>query len=152
MFMHLLSGLFASAGAMKASIQDMSYFLGAAVGLPGTPNNIQKAIRFCQTPRVQVGETQQALAWQVNTLDNKNQLLHAPDNMNLNSMPVKWLPKSQQQFKPNTLIDKTGATYGFRAYIAVIPGQQSGVVILANRYVSNGAIVNTGRKILLNLS
>jgi len=147
---HLPLGLFPSAGAMKANIQDMSHFLVAAIGLPEAPINIRQAMEFSQTPRLQVGDMQQAMAWQVYPLEDKNKLV-APENMNLDSLPVKWLSKDKVKFNPNALIDKTGATYGFRAYIAVIPGQESGIVILTNRYVSNGAIVNTGRHILFAL-
>jgi beta-lactamase class C len=142
---HLPLGLFPAAGSMKATIQDMSFFLKAAVGLPGTPEDIHQAMKLSQTPRLQMGDVQQALAWQVNQLNNKKKLLDAPDNMNLDSLPVQWLSNKNIKFNPNSLIDKTGATYGFRSYVAVIPSQQSGIVILTNRYVSNGAIVNIYR-------
>ena len=52
----------------------------------------------------------------------------------------------------NKLIDKTGATEGFRAYMAVIPSKQLGIIVLLNKYISNGAIVNAGRKIIFEKS
>lgn len=147
---HFSASLFPAAALSKGSIQDLANFLAAAVGVPNTPQNIHDAMQLAQTPRATVGDMEQALSWQLTSLTDKN-LLHAPENMNLDQTPLQWLPADQQQFNPNMLIDKTGATDGFRAYIAVIPGQQSGIVILTNRYVSNGAIVDAGREILMSL-
>ena len=50
------------------------------------------------------------------------------------------------------LIEKTGLTNGFSAYIAIIPKYHAGIVILANRSVKNGDIVNTARQILFKLT
>ncbi|NNM59471.1 MAG: serine hydrolase [Legionellales bacterium] len=144
------TGLFPAAGAGKSTIRDLSHFLAAAVGLPNTPKNIRLAMQIAQTPRASMGNVSQAFSWQLTTLNNP-QLLQAPENMNMSATPIQWLPLADQHYNPDMLIDKTGATYGFRAYIAVIPSQQSGIVILTNRYVSNGAIVNVGRKILVTL-
>ena len=146
-----LGTLFPSAGELKASIVDMENFLSAAIGLYGTPSDIQRAMQLTQTPRVQLDDMQQGMGWQLYALDNKNQLLNASSQMNMGPLSGQWLSDNQKQFNANTLIDKTGATDGFRAYIGLIPGQRSGIVILANHYVDNGAIVNLGRKILLNL-
>ena len=43
-------------------------------------------------------------------------------------------------------------TQGFRSYIALIPGKQTGIVILANKAVQGKAIVVTGREILFKLN
>jgi beta-lactamase class C len=58
----------------------------------------------------------------------------------------------QPLYDPNALIDKTGATEGFRTYVAVIPGKMAGIAIMANKYISNGAIVNAGREILFKVA
>lgn len=146
---HSPIGLFPAAGDLKASIQDMSKFLTVAVGLSSTPLNLRQAMKNTQIPRLEVGgSTQQGLVWQIHSLRGKD-LLNEPEKMDLGPLPVKQLPKEQQVFDDNKLIDKTGATEGFRAYVAVIPSKQLGIVILFNKYISNGAIVNAGRKIML---
>lgn len=143
------NGLFPSAGDIRASIKDMSRFLAVAIGLPPkVPLNLKQAMQDTQTPRLEFGGIQQGLVWQIHSLED-NTLLNEPEKMNMGPLPVKWLPMNQQVFDGNKLIDKTGATMGFRAYIAVIPGKQLGIVILLNKYISNGAIVNAGRKIIL---
>ncbi len=139
---------YSSAGGMKSNIQDMSRFLTIAAGLQNTPLNLKQAMENTQTPRLEVNGSQQGLVWQIHSLID-HALLNEPEKMNLGPLPAKWLPKNQQVFDPNKLIDKTGATNGFRAYIAVIPGKQRGIVILLNKYIPNGAIVNTGRRIVL---
>lgn len=144
------TSLFPSAAAGKSTIHDLSRFLAAAIGLPDTPKNIHEAMMIAQTPRATMGNVSQAFSWQLMALSDP-QLLKAPENMDMGPTSVKWLPKTRQHYNSDMLIDKTGATEGFRAYVAVIPGEQSGIVILTNRYVSNGEIVNVGRKILVDL-
>jgi len=151
---HDTLGLIPSAGALKASAQDMQRFLAAAIGLSNVSQRIIKAIRIAQTPYVAVNNTQQGYAWEITRIDQKNisELWQQPDAKNLGPLPAKALEKAQQIFDGNALIEKTGATQGFRAYIGVIPNQKSGIVILTNKYISNGKIVNAGREILLNTS
>lgn len=142
-------GPFPSAGDLKSSISDMSRFLAAAVGAPGTDPEIHIGMQVAQTPRAKLPDGMlQGMAWQVYPLDSQA-IQRVPKEMDLGPEPITWLPTKQQQFQTKALIDKTGATSGFRAYIAVIPSAQKGVVILMNRYVSNGDIVNLGRKILM---
>ncbi len=140
-----------AAGAAKASGKDMLQFLKAAVGAPGTPNDIKYAMRFAQTPFVSTPHADQGLSWVIYPFKkyNKEQLLNPDREMSVG--PIRAEQHSDPQFVDNALIDKTGATNGFRAYIAVIPKQQSGIVILANRYVPNGEIEKPGREILLAL-
>jgi len=145
---HSSQGLFPAAWGLKASIQDMSHFLALAIGLPNVPENFRQAMQATQMPRLEVGNVQQGLVWQIHSLPDES-LFNEPEKMNLGPLPVKWLSKEQQIFNANKLIDKTGATEGFRAYVAVIPSKQLGIVILLNKYISNGAIVNAGRRIIL---
>lgn len=149
----LSSNLFPGAYSMKASGNDMLQFLKAALGLPGTPSKINKAMRLTETSYFKVHNMLQGLAWEIHPISSENMpsLLNPPTEMPLGPLPAKALDQIDQQFNPNALIDKTGATKGFRSYIALIPGQKSGIVILTNRYVSNGEIVKTGRAILFGL-
>lgn len=142
-------GFFPSAYAMKSTITDMSKFLAAAVGAPNTNPEIEIGMQVAQAPRAKLANgVLQGMGWQLTSL-NDPELLNAPKEMNMGPMPVTWLPADKQQYDPNWLIDKTGATDGFRAYIAVIPAKQKGIVIMMNRYVSNGAIVDLGRQLLM---
>lgn len=142
-------GLFPAAGDMKSSGKDMLQFLQVAITLADTPKTIVKAMHITQTAYVNIAQTKQGLSWVIYPLadHSKSKLLAPPKNMDMGPIPAKQLDKPT--FEENSLIDKTGATEGFRSYIAVIPNKQLGVVILANRYVSNGEIIKVGREILL---
>lgn len=141
------SGLYPGAWGLKATIRDMAKFLAVAVGLPQAPPNLVKAMHNTQTPRVRVDNMQQALVWQVHSLQDES-LKHEPQNMNIGPLPAKWLPKDQQIYKDDVLLDKTGSMPGFRSYMAVIPSRRVGVVILANKNIPNGAIVTAGRAMI----
>jgi len=143
------NGPFPSAGDLRSTINDMSHFLAASVGAPDTNPEIHIGLQIAQTPRASLPDGMlQGMAWQIYPLDSQA-LKSVPKEMNLGAQSITWLPENQQQFQANALIDKTGATDGFRAYIAVIPAQQKGIVVLMNRYVSNGEIVSLGRQLLL---
>lgn len=142
-------GFFPSAGDLKSTIADMSKFLAAAASAPNTNHEINIGMQVSQTAQVKLPDgTLQAMAWQVSPLNSPN-LLKAPTEMDLGPLPITWI--KDPNYDPNTLIDKTGATGGFRAYIAVIPSQQKGIVLLMNRYIPNGVLVDMGRKVLLDL-
>ena len=141
-----------ASGSMKASANDMQHFLRAAIGLPGTPESILYPMRMTQAAYVELPHQDQGLGWEIYSLQNHiNNLLDVPDVMNLGPIPVSDvydIPK----YNGNTLIDKTGATGGFRSYIALIPSRKTGIVILTNKSISDKAIVKTGREILLKLA
>ena len=144
--------LFPATGAMKASGQDMSQFLKAALQLPGTPDKILDAMRVTQTAYVKMGNQQQGMGWVIHpmTLANREDLLNPALHPSRGPLAAEQLPVAEQKFDANTLIDKTGGTNGFRSYIAVNPNSQSGIVILANRFVANNDIEKVGRTILLD--
>lgn len=142
--------VFPAAVGMKVSAGDMLHFLKAAIGLPGTPVLIAQAMRLTQTPYVETPGMQQGLAWEIYTINpsNMNAFLNPPTTINLGPLPARQLSKAEQAFNGDALIEKTGATAGFRAYMGVIPNRQSGIVILSNHRSINSNIVKLGRSIL----
>jgi beta-lactamase class C len=153
---HVMLRFFPSAGALKMTANDALLFLQAALGMSGVPS-ITQAMKTTQTRYVTVKDYQQGLAWSIHPLiyplsqKTRDTLLNPPQEMGMGPFPSTRIPLSQQKFDGSALMDKTGATYGFRSYIVVIPNKKSGVVILTNRYVSNGEIIKIGREILLKL-
>lgn len=143
--------LFPAAGGLKVSAGDMQRFLSAAIGLPDTPVRVLYPMLMTQSVFVKLPDSMQGLGWQIHSLrDNRRNLLHAPEVADLGPIAVEEV-YDRPMFKDTMLIDKTGATRGFRAYIAVIPNKKAGIVILANKNISNGEIVNAGRAALLKL-
>lgn len=150
------SGLLASAWAMKTSIDDMQYYLKAALLTPDTPLGIRQAMRLTQRGYLKVlgkRNYDAGLGWVIVSLrglkyqDLFHKSVHFPH------IPVLVQKISAPKFDDNTLIDKTGTTDGFRSYMILLPGQQEGMVILINRCISDRwALPNLARKILFRIS
>lgn len=145
-------GLFPAAGDMKASADDMSKFLGAAIGLPSTPESIFYPMRMTQTAYVEAGQTDLGLGWQIHEMSSdKVKALLGGSDLGLQPVAVNDV-YAEPTFDGNALIDKTGATQGFRVYIAVIPNKKTGIVILTNKHDAGDAILIAGRQILFKLN
>jgi beta-lactamase class C len=145
-------GLLPAATAIKASASDMQKFLSAAIGLPGTPPRVFYPMRMTQSVYAKVGNSYQGLGWQIHKIDNKKDitaLLQRSDNLGVGPLGVQITPE-RAVFNGNNLIDNTGITAGFSAYIAVLPNKKSGIVILMNKQVPDRVIVQTAREILFN--
>ena len=140
-------GLFPATGALKMSIEDLSKFLSASLGAPGTPKELSQAIKL-STPQVQVGNMQQGLGWQVRPFKESNSLMKDTKAINIKPTHSTLIPREAKKFNPNALIEKTGGANGFRAYIALIPNSRSGVVIVTNRFVDTAPLVSTARTLL----
>ncbi len=141
--------LFSAGYALKMTINDFSKFLQASLNLKGTPSEISNAIILSQTPQLQLKNFQQALGWQVNTFKSPSELFKKLQLTTLDPTPFKLLPKDQQKFNPKALIEKTGVTDGFKAYIALLPESKSGVAIVTNSAIKTEDLVLVARKLLL---
>lgn len=147
-------GLLGGAWAIKSSGQDMSYYLNAVMGNADVSPLMLSAIKMAQTGYFQrVNDNSKlGLGWMITPL-NKNtiykKLVQAPVHYNLEiSTAVHKI--ENPTYDGNALIDKIGATDGFRAYIGFIPNIKLGIIILTNKYTQNtGELQNIGRKILL---
>lgn len=150
---HAEVDLFPASHGIKMSADDMQHFLSAAVGLPGTPERVFYPIRMTQAAYVRLSDGQQGLAWQIHDMKSNdvNSLLHEPADVNMGPMRVAEIYE-RAIYNGDALVDKTGSTNGFRAYIAVIPNKKSGIAILTNKYVPNSVIVNKGRELLFKMT
>lgn len=151
---HLPSGLLPGAWAMKVSPKDMQNYLKAALGLSPV-SEIRKAMTVSQMAYYVMPEqdTMLGLGWTITPLDkisNINKLIHNPSHYQFTAHKVQLL--EIPAFNANTLIEKGGATDGFRSYIAIIPNKKVGIVILANRYFGSGDLPNLANKILFQIT
>ena len=141
---------------MRASAKDMGQYLRAAVGDPRTPPSLQRAMRYSQIPHYALTkeDMQFGLGWVVTPFDKKDvfqRLIKRPEHYHFVPSAVRKL--ANPHFNPHALIGKTGATDGFRAYIAVIPEKKSGIVVMINRFThSNGRLTSLANEILLRES
>lgn len=141
-------------GAIKTTSQDMLKYLLASLGVPGTPLDIYSGIRTTCYTYVATRYGLQGLAWEKHPLYSLN------DDGYINRTRVLFLrdsyaspisPEDPTSHNENMLIDKTGTTAGFTAYMALIPSQKIGIVILTNRVALREQVGLAGRTILLQL-
>jgi beta-lactamase class C len=150
------SGLLGGAWAMKASVADLEAYLKAALMLPEIPANITQAMKVSQTAYCTLpGKWSVGLAWKIIPLESSETVKHLikrPQHQG-GGLPLPIYRLDSPAFYSNAVIEKTGATDGFRAYIAVIPKTQTGLVFVMNRFTGSAAdFTNMAHRILLQES
>ncbi|GLQ54985.1 class C beta-lactamase [Devosia nitrariae] len=124
----------AQAYGVKSTAADMIRFVKANIDPSGLEPPLRRAVEGTHVGYFEVGQMVQGLGWEQYpypvTLDR---LLAG------NSITMAMEPNAAQELSPPqaptgpTLFNKTGSTNGFGAYVAFVPAQQIGIVMLANR-------------------
>ncbi len=138
---------------VKTTSRDLLHFIEAQLGIVETDSSVRQAIAATRTGYYRVGAMTQALVWEQYdypvALDDL--LVGNGSKMVLDSQPVEAIaPPLPPQ--ADAWINKTGSTNGFGAYLAFIPAEQLGIVILANRYYPNEDRVKLAYRILGQLA
>ena len=140
----------AEAYGIKSTIKDMTQFMAANMGLVPLDKDIQQALDNNRKGYYQASTFTQGLGWEMYPYPTKlNTLLEG------NSMDVVLKPQAIKidnhhptPILNNVWVNKTGATNGFGGYIAYIPAEKSGIVILANKNYPNADRVKAAYTIL----
>ncbi|ASE25744.1 class C beta-lactamase [Psychrobacter cryohalolentis] len=134
---------------IKSTITDMTHFMAANMGLVPLDKNIQQALDNNRKGYYQASTFTQGLGWemypyptQLDTLleGNSMDVVLKPQAIKTDNHPTAVLN--------NVWVNKTGATNGFGGYIAYIPAEKSGIVILANKNYPNADRVKAAYTIL----
>ncbi|WP_095155026.1 class C beta-lactamase [Pseudomonas sp. Irchel 3E13] len=137
---------------LKSSSSDLLRFVEINLGRVKLAAPYEQAVQATHRGYFQRGAMTQDLIWEQYAYPLTLQtLLDGNDNLTaLQGAPVKALdpPLAPQQ---RAWVNKTGATNGFGAYIAFVPEQQRGVVILANRNYPNSERVKLAWNLLEQL-
>lgn len=132
----MASGMLSSeAYGVKSTLSDMIRYVQVHLNLVALDNTkLQHAVMKTHIPYFKVGQMAQGLIWEqypypvtLETLLEGNAM-----KMIFDAMPVTAivpLPQPQE----SVWINKTGSTNGFGAYVAFIPQEKLGIVILANK-------------------
>ncbi len=158
-------GLMFAAGALKSTIADMSKYLNAQMNPSTLKNtNLSKAISIVHENQYCFENKKdcEQLAWQAHIISELKNVTNGGDSLfinydgngngNGNGNPLfaqnkKIIP--YKSFSKNKIfIDKTGSGYGMSSYMAYIPDQKRGIVILLNKVIGDERI-QLGRNILL---
>ncbi|OHX14040.1 class C beta-lactamase [Chromobacterium sphagni] len=141
--------LAAEAYGLRASAADLARFLDANMRQGKLDSQWQRAVDATHVPYFQAGVLTQDLIWEQYPYPLQlKQLLagNAPDYI-YQGMPARKLPQPQPA-AADVLINKTGSTNGFSAYVAFLPARKLGVVILANKSYPLDERVSAGYRIL----
>ncbi|ALN19556.1 PRC family class C beta-lactamase [Ectopseudomonas mendocina] len=139
----------AEAYGLKSSATDMLRFIDANLHPERLPAPLRQAISATHRGYYQVGDMTQALGWERYTYPIGLEKLQAG-----NSAEMALQPQTVERFsvpKPadgDLLLNKTGSTNGFGAYILLLPARDTGLVILANRNYPNAKRVRLALQLL----
>ena len=139
----------AQAYGVKTSAADMLRYVQANLKPASLDTPLQQAIANTHTGYYSVGDMTQGLGWEMYPYPIKLDALIDGNSNPMARMPhkVDWLTPPQAPHA-DTLVNKTGSTSGFGAYVAYVPSKGMGVVILANKNYPNGERVKVAHAIL----
>ncbi|MDH7804446.1 MULTISPECIES: class C beta-lactamase [unclassified Rhizobium] len=143
--------LSSEAYGVRSTATDMIRFVNANMGLEKLDGKIQQAITNTHTGYFSVGAMTQDMIWeqyaQPATLKT---LVDLNSGALLKTVPVSEISPPMKP-RQDVFINKTGSTNGFGAYVAFIPEQKLGIVILANKNYPNEDRVAAAYEILTAL-
>ncbi|WP_353741270.1 class C beta-lactamase [Pseudomonas fluorescens] len=138
---------------VKTSAADLLGYVDANMKPASLEKPLQQAIALTHSGYYTVGDMTQGLGWEMYrypiALDRLLEGNSTP--MAMEAHKVQWLnpPQAQPQ---NVLINKTGSTGGFGAYVAYVPAKDIGIVILANKNYPNAQRVKIAHQVLSALT
>ncbi len=141
--------LAAEAYGVKTGTGDLLQFLEANMQLAKVSDKWQRAINHTHTGYFTSGALTQDLIWEQYAYPVELKTLLAG-----NSGDMTYHPNPATRLNPvlppqaNVLINKTGSTGGFGAYVAFIPSKKTGIAILANKGYPIDARVTTAYQLL----
>lgn len=142
----------AEAYGLKSTAADMLRFIEANLYPDKLPAPLRQAISSTHRGYYQVGDMTQALGWERYAHPISLEKLQAG-----NSAEMALQPQLVKRFsvpepaEGDLLLNKTGSTNGFGAYILLLPARDTGLVILANRNYPNAERVRLALQLLESL-
>jgi beta-lactamase class C len=127
----------------------MVRFVEANIGTLDIDQTLQNAITNTHTGYYRVGPMTQDLVW-----EQYRYPVALKDLLEGNSAKVSGEANPATEIDPpsqpqdDVLIDKTGSTNGFAAYVAFVPQERIGIVLLANKNYPADARVTAAYQIL----
>lgn len=143
--------LSSEAYGVRSTANDMIRFVNANMGLEKLDGKLQQAIANTHTGYFSVGAMTQDMIWEQYAHPAAlKTLIETNSGALLKTVPVSEI---SPPIKPrgDVFINKTGSTNGFGAYVAFIPEQKLGIVILANKNYPNEDRVAVAYEILNGL-
>ncbi|SDI89147.1 class C beta-lactamase [Chryseobacterium jejuense] len=134
---------------VKSCTQDMITFVDANMGIGNIDSKLSAAIINTHTGYFNTSEMTQDLIWEQYHYPVTLEQLQKGNSadMAFKPNPVKEILPHQKPIT-DVLINKTGATNGFGAYVMYVPSKKIGIVILANKNYPNSERIDIAYKLL----
>ncbi|MBB6287097.1 MULTISPECIES: class C beta-lactamase [unclassified Pseudomonas] len=134
---------------IKTSAADLLKYVEVNMHPANLDKTLQQAITVTHTGYYSVDGMIQGLGWEMYPYPIQLDALIAGNSTPMAMEPhtVDWLTPPQAPHA-DTLVNKTGSTNGFGAYVAYVPSKGLGVVILANKNYPNAERVKVAHAIL----
>lgn len=145
--------LAAEAYGIRTTAPDMLRFIDANMNLVTLDDTLRRAIIDTHTGYYRIGAMTQDLIWEQYhyPIALSGPLQGNADHVIFDENPVATIvPPTQPE--SDVLINKTGSTSGFGAYVAFIPQRKLGIVVLANKSYPIAARITIAYQILKLLS
>ncbi|MGO2007193.1 class C beta-lactamase [Vreelandella alkaliphila] len=143
----------AQAYGLKSTAADVLTLVEANMSGVGLNEPLSQALATTRMGYFEVGNMTQGLGWEsyaypvaLDSLLEGNSLKVVLETNPANPLSPPLPPRQE------ALFNKTGATNGFGAYVAFVPSQQLGIVLLANRNYPNQARIQAAHHILTTLA
>jgi beta-lactamase class C len=137
---------------IRTTAGDLLRFVEANMGVLDLDEKLQSAITDTHTGYYRIGAMTQDLIWEQYPYPVELNDLLAGNSAKVSMEPnpaVRLDPPSHLQ--GDVLINKTGSTNGFAAYVAFVPEKKIGIVLLANKNYPIDARVTAAHEILTRL-
>jgi beta-lactamase class C len=146
------SVLDSEAYGVKTTASDMIQFVEANMNGTELDKTLQRAIAKTHIGYFKVGDMTQGLGWEMYTYPINLERLLAGNSSQV-SLKVNVVTRLAPPLSPqqNVLINKTGSTNGFGAYVAFVPVKGIGIVMMANKNYPIPARVKAAYQILMAL-
>ncbi|WP_447045249.1 class C beta-lactamase [Vreelandella sp. H-I2] len=143
----------AQAYGLKSTAADVLSFVEAHLNDTALDEPLRQALTATRTGYFNIGKMTQGLGWESYVYPVAlEQLLEG------NSLEMILEPNPANRLTPplaprqEALYNKTGSTNGFGGYVAFVPSEQIGIVMLANRNYPNGARIEAAHHLLTALT
>lgn len=138
---------------IKTTASDLSTFLKANMGMLPLDSMLQAGLNNTRKRYFSVGQMTQGLIWEEYAMPVDLPTLQEGNGPKLILNPTPVSAKAPAATPDsNVWVNKTGATNGFGAYVAFVPEERFGVVLLANKNYPNAERVEIAHKIYSNLA
>ncbi len=125
---------------VKSTARDMLTMLDIQLGQGNVAADIRNAVARTQTPQFKTQFFTQAMIWEAYPWPADLDRMVAGNGYDFILKPQPMSPLGSSEMAP-VIMNKTGSTNGFGGYVAMLPDQALGIVVLANRNYPNEARV-----------